>query len=363
MEMLRLVAVAALFGLFAMVMAAPPAIYTPTPMLSPAFASCEQFHKAGVGENCDALVAAAGLSREDFFRLNPGIGGEAGCKDKIIVNTFYCFKAIGGPGGGGSGPPAGSESSAVVVTYSRAPASSSRAPASSSAVPASSSRAPAPSSSVPASTTKASTTTTKATAPSSGATSSQPSSTSFKPSTSTPYSWFDLSNVPKSVSILRPTRAWADVVTKGPSAASPYCLPMNDCALAFARIHYSRDNAGTEKAHAMWLCTHLFNFSCGDIKTIDFPPRVAEHCNNCADLSSVCPCFTEHKLKIQSACHGNMIDKYHSYLAEYTMSSSAFWDGVLEALDDNDNDNDNDNAEEKNSYQNNGPAFAWDPPP
>ncbi|KAI9151790.1 hypothetical protein HJFPF1_09001 [Paramyrothecium foliicola] len=93
MRLLRKFVVAATCCASAIGTAAVAPIHTPQPMLQPAFSDCMQFHIAGEGEDCNAIIAAAQLSRAEFFRINPGVGGEAHCRDKIIPHTWYCVKA------------------------------------------------------------------------------------------------------------------------------------------------------------------------------------------------------------------------------------------------------------------------------
>ncbi|KPM42535.1 hypothetical protein AK830_g3974 [Neonectria ditissima] len=73
--------------------AADVPINTPSPMLQPAYPACEQFHLASVGQDCNALIAFAQITRAEFFRINPAVDGEKGCADKILANTWYCVKA------------------------------------------------------------------------------------------------------------------------------------------------------------------------------------------------------------------------------------------------------------------------------
>jgi hypothetical protein len=65
-------------------------------MMQPAFPACEQFHMALPGEDCNAIIAPIYLNRYEFFRINPAVNGEQGCKDNILANTWYCVKAKGG---------------------------------------------------------------------------------------------------------------------------------------------------------------------------------------------------------------------------------------------------------------------------
>lgn len=68
-----------------------PPIYTPTPMLQPAYQQCEQFHLVLAGESCESIVQSymdpIHLTMGEFRHLNPAIQGEP-CT--VVANNWYC---------------------------------------------------------------------------------------------------------------------------------------------------------------------------------------------------------------------------------------------------------------------------------
>ena len=92
MKLLRYLAVTAALG--PGVMAQDEPINTPSPILEPSYPACAQFHLAAVGDNCYSISTAAGISGDEFYRINPAIGGEAGCQTQIFAGTWYCVRSM-----------------------------------------------------------------------------------------------------------------------------------------------------------------------------------------------------------------------------------------------------------------------------
>lgn len=213
-------------------------VNTPSPMLGPTIGNCVQFHLAGTGEDCNALIAAAQLSRAEFFRINPGVGGEEQCKNKIIAHTWYCVLAA--------------DTSAKDV------------------------HPPSPQQPVP---------------------SPQKTSSKFEKSenpgdkTSNP-----LGHGPprkdegKGQEPKPKTEQPKPTITKGPD--TPRTCDFGSCWQSFAQLSFKGEQALRDASE---LCTKLFNTKCEDQNALQFPGAVNEGCANCDELSSGCPCFTGSK--------------------------------------------------------------------
>lgn len=73
-------------------------LHTPTPVATPAFPDCDRFDIAVPGDTCDAMIYRADIPADEFYRLNPSIGGFEGCNQgRLLAMMWYCINAVSPP--------------------------------------------------------------------------------------------------------------------------------------------------------------------------------------------------------------------------------------------------------------------------
>lgn len=72
---------------------------TPADIAEPAFPHCKYFTRALPGDTCNAIIRLRNVEADEFYRLNPSIGGPGGCNaGTLIAGRTYCIRALEGYG-------------------------------------------------------------------------------------------------------------------------------------------------------------------------------------------------------------------------------------------------------------------------
>jgi hypothetical protein len=231
-------------------------INTPFPMLEPAYPACAQFHLAYAGEGCDSIIAFANIPREEFFRINPAIGGEAGCATQIFADMWYCTLA-----------------NEWLPVAEQKPAEPFVPPAGAvQVIPIEREAEPTEAAEPTEEVQEVEATTTAEEAPATTAVEEEaPATTTVKEEEAT-------------------TTAEEPIITQGPPAPD-YCN-YGDCWYEFAQLSFGDPQI---LQSATDLCTSLYNLQCEDVNTLGFPDKVVKGCKDCAGFSSACPCWTAKK--------------------------------------------------------------------
>lgn len=70
---------------------------TPANAAKPAFPHCQDWLKVMPGMTCNGIIRTAQMYPEEFYRLNPSVGGPEGCDTgKLLAGQSYCVKAKDG---------------------------------------------------------------------------------------------------------------------------------------------------------------------------------------------------------------------------------------------------------------------------
>lgn len=243
MELLRFLTIAGVLSFRALAQDVP--INTPYPMLEPSYPACAQFHLAYAGEGCDSIIAFANIARDEFFHINPAIGGEPGCATQIFADMWYCVQSLPSE----PAVPAVPASSAVEVI-----------PIETEAVQV-----------IPIERAEA-------------------ESTEEAEPTQEPETTEEETEIEATTTIEE-----EPVITQGPPA--PDWCNYGDCWYEFAQLSFGDPEV---LQSATDLCTSLFNLQCDDVNTLGFPGNIVSGCRDCAGFSSACPCFTEGEYHTQT---------------------------------------------------------------
>jgi hypothetical protein len=67
---------------------------TPSPIATPVDPNCDLFELAALGDTCDEIIRRVDIPADEFYRLNPSIGGPEGCNQgRLLAMMWYCVHA------------------------------------------------------------------------------------------------------------------------------------------------------------------------------------------------------------------------------------------------------------------------------